>query len=203
VAHLHSAALPGALPMVAVWFAMMAAMMAPTAWPWVLSFHRLSGRGQSPASLPTAMFASGYLVAWLGYSTAAVALQRVLAPSIVDDARLPAALFLIAGLYQFAALKTACLAHCRSPLSYFLARWRDGAAGSFAMGIRHGAYCVGCCWALMATMLAAGLMNAWWMAALAALTAVEQVAPSGHRVRRPAGVALILLGLWFLAGARL
>jgi len=175
--------------------------MAPAAWPWVLSFHRFSGAGRSVASLATATFAGGYLVAWLAYSTVAVVVQQTLGPSVFDLARVRAALLLIAGLYQFAAFKAACLTHCRSPLGYFLARWRNGAAGGFAMGVRHGAYCVGCCWAMMATMLAAGLMNIWWMAALAALTAVEQVAPSGHRIRRPAGAVLLISGLWYLAGA--
>ena len=101
-----------------------------------------------------------------------------------------------AGAFQFAPLKRACLMHCRNPLTYFLTRWRDGAAGGFGMGFHHGLFCVACCWALMATTVAVGVMSLWWMAALAAIALVEQVAPHGDTFRRPLGVALIAAGVW-------
>ena len=166
----------------ATWFVMMAAMMAPAVWPWVRSYSRFGGG--SPVT-----FASGYLVAWLGYSIAAAAVQA----RIHTPASIAPLVLVLAGAYQLAPWKRACLTHCRNPLSYFLARWRSGAAGAFRMGAEHGLVCVGCCWALMATMLAVGVTNAWWMIALGAVACVEQVAPGGHRLRAPAGIALILI----------
>lgn len=163
----------------AMWFVMMAAMMAPTVWPWVRSFHRLGG-----ATLP---FAFGYLAAWLGYSVAAAAVQL----AVRTPAMLAPAVFVVAGLWQFAPTKRACLDHCRNPISYFLARWRGGPAGGFRMGFDHGIYCVGCCWAIMATMLFVGMSSVWWIAVLAGVTFVEQVAPRGDRLRIPLGLVLI------------
>jgi predicted metal-binding membrane protein len=107
-----------------------------------------------------------------------------------------AAVFAVAGVYQFVPLKRACLTHCRTPLAYFLTRWRNSPPGVFRMGFDHGLYCVGCCWALMTTALAVGVMNLWWMAALAAVALLEQVAPYGATLRRPLGGALLVAGLW-------
>jgi len=165
------------------WFAMMAAMMAPTVWPWIRSFHRFGGS--------TLSFGSGYLAAWLGYSVLAAGLQINLHPS----AMIAPLLLAVAGLYQFAPLKRACLTHCRSPFSYFLARWRGGPIGGFRMGVGHGVYCVGCCWALMATMIAVGATNAVWMVVLAIVTFVEQVVPRGDVLRLPLGFALLVAAL--------
>ena len=186
----------GFTPLAAMWFVMMAAMMAPTVWPWVRSFHRLSPTGG------TAQFIGGYLTAWLGYSIAAAFTQLTL-QSFGTPPAVGALLFLGAGLYQFAPLKRACLTHCRSPLSYFLARWKKGPAGGFRMGLNHGVYCVGCCWAMMATTLAVGVMNYWWMAALAGIALLEQTAPHGHKLRVPIGIALVSAGIWwFSAGGQ-
>ena len=162
-----------------MWLAMMAAMMAPTVWPWIRSFHRFGGS--------TLAFGSGYLAAWLVYSFAAAAIQITLHP----PASIAPLLLIAAGLYQFAPLKRACLTHCRNPITYFLARWRGGPIGGFRMGAAHGVYCVGCCWALMATMLAAGLANLPAMVALAAVTMIEQVVPHGEQIRKPLGIVLI------------
>jgi len=182
-----------------MWFSMMAAMMAPTVWPWVRAFHRFSGA--APAA--TAKFASGYLLAWSGYATVAAVVQGVLQttklmstsgnPLVVPH--VGAAVFLIAGLYQFAPLKRACLTHCRTPLGYFLTRWRNGPMSAVRMGLHHGLFCVGCCWALMATAFAVGVMNAWWMVALATLAVVEQVAPHGEVARRIIGFAFLFAAL--------
>ena len=108
-------------------------------------------------------------------------------------------LFSAAGLYQFAPLKRACLTHCRTLLGFFLARWRNGPAGAVRMGLHHGIFCVGCCWALMATAFAVGVMNAWWMAALSAPALVEQIAPHGQVVRRSMGAAFLVAGISRLA----
>jgi predicted metal-binding membrane protein len=119
-------------------------------------------------------------------------------PSDVVSPSVGAVIFLIAGLYQFAPLKRACLTHCRTPLGYFLTRWPNGPMGAFRMGLHHGLFCVGCCWALMATAFAVGVMNAWWMAALGALTLVEQIAPQGQTLRRALGCAFVVAGLFRL-----
>lgn len=186
------------IPIATMWFAMMTAMMAPAVWPWVSAFHRF---GHRTRTWHTAVFASGYLAAWLAYSMAAAGLQLVLQRAgTLDPVRglAPVAgggLLVLAGTYQFAPLKRACLTHCRNPLSYLLARWHDGPMGGFRMGLGHGLFCVGCCWALMATALAVGVMNLWWMAALAGVAFVEQVVPHGDWLRIPLGVALIGAGL--------
>src|SRR5690606_16272019 len=150
----------GFVPLSLVWFGMMAAMMAPAVWPWVRAFGRFDGSRTGVAAVAsTATFASGYLAAWLAYSVAAAAAQMALQSAGALDPlngmtnRAGALVFLAAGLYQFAPLKRACLTHCRTPFTYFLSRWRSGATGAFRMGFGHGVYCVGCCWALMATAL--------------------------------------------------
>lgn len=199
--HVHDAA-TGFLPLTLMWFGMMAAMMAPTVWPWVRSFGRFDDSLTGGAAIAaTATFASGYLMAWLAYSVVAAVLQMALQSAGALDpvngmtATAGAVVFLIAGLYQFAPLKRACLTHCRSPFTWFLSRWREGAAGAFRMGFGHGVYCVGCCWALMVTALAVGVMSLWWMAALTAAAFAEQVAPYGRHLRVPLGVALIVGGI--------
>jgi predicted metal-binding membrane protein len=164
-----------------MWFIMMTAMMAPTVSPWVLSFNRLGGN--------PLIFSSGYAVAWLLYSIAAASIQLLL-PHDVPKA-IAAGILFAAGAFQFAPLKRACLMHCRNPLTYFLTRWRDGASGGFRMGFHHGVFCVACCWALMATTIAVGVMSLWWMAALAVVTLAEQVSPWGDGVRIVVGVALM------------
>lgn len=187
---------------------MMAVMMAPVVWPWVLAFHRFGGGadGRRARAVSTASFSSGYLTAWLFYAVGAALLQvLLLRAGAVDSLRglAPAAgagVLVIAGAFQFAPLKRACLMHCRNPLTYFLTRWRDGPAGAFRMGLGHGFFCVGCCWALMATALAVGVMNMWWMAALTAATFAEQVLPRGDRLRVPLGVALVAAGVLRAAG---
>jgi predicted metal-binding membrane protein len=199
----HAHAAPGAAfwTLALIWFGMMSAMMAPTAWPWVRTFHRFN-----PDEIgATARLASGYLLVWLGYAVVAALLQLAFqrtavmpSPSDVVSPSVGAVIFLITGLYQFAPLKRACLTHCRTPLGYFLTRWRNGPMGAFRMGLHHGLFCVGCCWALMATAFAVGVMNAWWMAALGALTLVEQIAPQGQTLRRALGCAFVVAGLFRL-----
>jgi predicted metal-binding membrane protein len=205
--HAHAVTPIGLAPLTFMWLGMMAAMMAPTVWPWVQSFHRFAADGRSSVAA-TARFSAGYLLAWLAYSTAAAWLQRALQGGGATEHaigalpfRVDVAVFLAAGLYQFVPLKRACLTHCRSPFGYFLTHWRNGAAGAFRMGLDHGIFCVGCCWALMATMLAVGVMNVWWMAALAVVALLEQVAPYGAALRRPIGVALVAVAIWRLSVA--
>jgi len=201
--HAGAAGEGGFWPLTAMWFGMMTVMMAPTVWPWVRSFHRLNGRESEGTVSATIQFVAGYLTAWLAYALGAASLQLLLqragmlrhATASVTSG-LGAAVFLFAGLYQFAPIKRACLTHCRIPLGYFLNRWHDGPANGFRLGVNHGLFCVGCCWALMATSFAVGVMNVWWMAALAALAVTEQVAPHGHRLRAPLGVGFMIAGVW-------
>jgi predicted metal-binding membrane protein len=164
-----------------MWFGMMTTMMVPTVWPWVSAFDRFGGN--------RAIFSGGYAAAWLLYAVGAAAIQQVL-PHHLPTA-IAASILFAAGAFQFAPIKRACLMHCRNPLTYFLARWRDGASGGFRMGFGHGLFCVACCWALMATTLAVGVMSLWWMAALAFVTFAEQVSPWGERVRVLVGIGLI------------
>jgi predicted metal-binding membrane protein len=178
--HTHAASGVVFWPLALMWFGMMAAMMAPTAWPWVHAFHRFSGAERGAAIGATARFASGYLLAWFTFAMGAL-------------------MFLIAALYQFTPLKRACLTHCRTPLGYFLTRWVNGPMGGFRMGLHHGAFCVGCCWALMLTALAVGVMNAWWMAALGVLALIEQIAPQGQIARPVLGCAFLVVGTLLLA----
>jgi predicted metal-binding membrane protein len=184
-----------------IWFSMMAAMMAPTAWPWVGAFHRVNAAERGGGLIGTTRFAAGYLLAWFGYAIGAALLQRTLQrTSLLEagDVVVPwvgGAIFLIAGLYQFAPTKRTCLTHCRTPLGYFLAEWRNGPVAAFRMGLHHGLFCVGCCWAMMATAFAVGVMNIGWMAVLGVLALAEQIAPQGQRLRRAVGFGFLAAGL--------
>ena len=204
-AHAHGAASAPFLTLALMWFAMMAAMMAPTAWPWARAYHRFGDARRWSGITATAQFASGYLLAWLGYALGAALLQRALQTAALmqpstDIAvpRIGAVIFLAAGVYQFAPLKRACLTHCRTPIGYFLSRWIDGATGALRMGLHHGLFCVGCCWALMATAFAVGVMNGWWMTALGIVALLEQVAPQGELLRRGLGGAFVVAGIFRL-----
>lgn len=186
----HHASSIGLWPSIAMWVVMMAAMMAPTAWPWVLAFHRLGTNGASRIAATTE-FSGGYLLAWTGYAIGAAILQVTLpfaawaTPVVLAGA----------GLYQFAPLKRACLTHCRNPITYFMTRWTDQPARGWRVGFEHGLYCVGCCWALMAISLVVGMANLWWMAAIGAVTFIEQVAARGDLLRIPLGIGLLAWSL--------
>ena len=195
--HAHGAGAAALLSGFCMWMVMMVAMMLPAVMPWILLFTRLS-RGKEAG-----LFSAGYLVAWAGFSLAAALVQSGLQQSGLFDAaelrtgRLLGAIVLIAaGLFQISPLKAACLRHCRTPLAFFLARWRDGPAGALGMGLRHGLWCLACCWALMAVSFALGVMNLLWMAALTVFLCVEKVAPAGARLGRAAGVVLLVWGVW-------
>ena len=190
-----------------MWAVMMAAMMLPSASPLLLlygaSLRRQSGAAPG-LSLVYAM-AAGYLLVWLIFSAVATALQRVLSALLLltpmmEASRPEAAgsLLLLAGVYQLTPLKRSCLRACRSPLSFITARWRPGPGGAARMGIEHGLYCLGCCWALMLLLFAGGVMNLYVIAALTILVLVEKVAPFGVQSSRASGVALIALGSWVL-----
>jgi predicted metal-binding membrane protein len=190
-----AAALPG---VAAMWLLMGAAMMAPTAAPAIGDYARLIARDPLEPRLAPRLgaFLGGYLLVWSLFGLAAALAQIALAQAGAAEggAALAGALLILAGLWQRSALKAACLAACRAPMAFFLQHWREGTAGALAMGARHGALCVGCCWALMALMLGFGAMNLLWMAALGAVMLAEKTLPGADRLARPLGACAIALG---------
>jgi predicted metal-binding membrane protein len=172
----------GAFTFLTAWTAMMVAMMFPTAAPMILMFARVQAgkRQQGKAFVATWIFVAGYLVLWIAFGLPvyglAVAIERVVDQAGIAAtglARAGGLLILLAGLYQLSPLKRACLAHCRSPLHFVLNQWRDGALGALVMGVRHGVYCLGCCWLLFLLLLPLGFMNIGAMLLLTALIFAE------------------------------
>ena len=197
-----------------MWAVMMVAMMTPSAAPMILMFAGVNRRRQKQQvpHVPTSVFLLGYLVVWAAFSVLATAAQwglhaiSLLSPMTVSTSPvLGGILLLIAGIYQWTPLKHACLSKCRSPLGFVLNEWREGRWGAFLMGIKHGSYCTGCCWSLMALLFVAGVMNLLWVAAIAGFILLEKVAPAGQRMGQAAGVLMVaggvvLLGLTLWGG---
>ena len=199
-----SMAMPfGWLTAVAMWWVMMIAMMTPSAAPLVLLYGRVlqhhRTEATSDAVAPSIYLATGYLAAWLAFSLAAATIETMLQPSGLVSADMlwsrsrwfSAAVLALAGLYQVSPFKAACLRQCRGPVDFLTRHWRPGRMGAFVMGVRHGAYCVGCCWMLMALLFIGGIMNLAWIAALALLVLVEKLTPAGPIVSRASGLLLI------------
>ncbi|TIX06273.1 MAG: DUF2182 domain-containing protein [Mesorhizobium sp.] len=193
--------------MIAMWWVMMIAMMAPSAAPTVLLYARVHrhalAQGQLQDKLaPTGVFMAGYLLVWLGFAVAATALHWLLereafvsATMMSSQSRWLSGIVLIAaGLYQLSPLKNACLWHCRAPTAFLARHWRPHAVGALRLGALHGAFCVGCCWMLMALLFVGGIMNLVWVAGLAILVLAEKLFPAGQWVGRAAGIALIAWG---------
>ena len=187
-----------------MWVVMMVAMMVPSATPMVLAFLSVNQRriAANRPFVPVGIFLSGYLAVWTAYSAAATfaewALHRAALLSTTMAATSPAlngGLLIAAGVFQLTPLKRACLKGCRSPLSFLMSEWRDGAAGAFVMGLRHGAYCLGCCWILMALLFVAGVMNLFWVAMIALLVMAEKVLPKGEVLGYVAGIAMVAVGV--------
>ncbi|HXR98725.1 MAG TPA: DUF2182 domain-containing protein [Terriglobales bacterium] len=171
----------------AVWQVMMTVMMAPTAVPWLRAARRFAPAGTAAAGT---RFASGYFVAWLPFSAALAAAQLGLGSALSAHTR--ALILLGAGVYQFLPVKSACLRHCRNPMTQFLGQWDKGPRSLLRLGLDHGVICLGCCWALMATALALGMMNYAWMLVLALVTFAEQTLPGTDWLRPIMGGALCL-----------
>lgn len=193
-----------------MWWVMMIAMMAPSAAPTVLLYATVKRKQEtaSCAAMDAWIFLAGYLVTWAGFSVVAVlvqwALERfgLLSMAMASTSSILGGLILLAaGLYQFMPLKRACLRYCESPLMFLSRHWRPGTRGAFHMGLRHGGYCVGCCWFLMALLFVSGVMNLVWIIAIALYVAGEKLLPFGPRLSRAAGGALILSGTIMLARA--
>jgi len=186
-----------------MWAVMMAAMMLPAASPMILFYTRIAGeRGATrSAAGATSVFVLGYLAVWAFFSIGAAALQlaferfALVSPAMrATSVALTGLVLVAAGVYQFTPAKRACLRHCRSPLEFVMLHWQPGARGAFAMGVRHGAYCVGCCWLLMLLLFVGGVMNVAWIAGIALYVLVEKTVPAGHWVSRAAGVVLLFAG---------
>jgi predicted metal-binding membrane protein len=192
----------------AMWAAMMAGMMLPTAAPMVLLYARTMRNRTGARRVGTRIYAlaAGYTSIWLLFSVAATALQRLLASALMltpmmepASPRVAAALLVIAGAYQLTPAKAACLQACRSPIAFFATRWREGVGGAFRMGAAHGVYCLGCCWALMLLLFAGGVMNLGVILALTAWVGIEKIAPFGQQSARASAVLLLGAAAWMLA----
>jgi predicted metal-binding membrane protein len=190
----------------AMWGAMMVAMMTPSAAPAVLLYANAQRLAHPDSRPPTAAFVAGYLLCWLAFALIAAALQLALerasalsSMTMAVYGRRAGALVMIAvGLYQLSPLKDACLGRCRSPAQFLSRHYRPGAAGALRLGLLHGAFCVGCCWMLMALLFVGGVMNLLWIAGLTLLVAAEKLLPRGQIIAQVAGVALIGWGLFRL-----
>lgn len=192
----------------AMWAVMMTAMMLPSATPLIL-LYAAAARRQAERGAPAVRIyalASGYLALWALFSVGATALQRGLASaSVLTPMMEPAtpaagaAVLAIAGVYQLTPLKRACLRACRSPLGFMVQRWRGGVAGAFRLGLDHGAYCFGCCWALMLILFAGGVMNLTVITTLTLWVAVEKTAPFGNSTATVSGVVLLGAAFWMAA----
>jgi predicted metal-binding membrane protein len=188
---------------IGVWVVMMAAMMLPAVSPTVALYARMT-RQRSP-SRPVA-FASGYLVVWgaagIGAYTLYAVGRHALGGQLAWQAGgrwLAGTVLVVAALYELTPLKDVCLGKCRSPFGFLLGAWRDGVGGAFAMGSRHAAWCVGCCWALMAALFALGVMSILWMAVVAALITIEKLVPWRRVAVWSTTLLLLALALGVLA----
>jgi len=191
----------------AMWSAMALAMMLPTAGPMILTYAELAetaARKGEPAASPLVL-AAGYIGVWLTAAVVLSALQlglmhlALLDPAMGSASPLfSGAVFVGAGLYQFSALKHACVTQCQHPFRFFFANWTSETRGVFRLGVRQGLYCLGCCWAMMLLMFAVGVMNVIWMAALGAVMAIEKINTT-TRFSRALGAVFILMGVTFIA----
>jgi predicted metal-binding membrane protein len=186
----------------AMWVAMTLAMMLPTAGPMILTYAEIADTAarKSEKVVSPVVLATGYTTVWLGFAAGAGLLQMVAAPLAGDAMRTPlaAAMLLVAGLFQFSSLKSACLSHCQRPFPFFFANWTTQPRGVFVLGLRQGLYCLGCCWALMMVMFAVGAMNVLWMAALGVLMTIEKMSTT-NRFSHAIGLTMIAAGVALLA----
>ena len=193
----------------AMWAVMMVGMMTPSATPMILIYTRVGHQAaqQGKPFAASSWFASGYLLAWIGFAFVATfaqwALERgsLLTPNkAVASGTLSGIMLIAAGLYQWTPLKDACLRQCQTPLQFIQRHggFRPDAFGSLALGARHGAYCVGCCWVLMALLFVGGVMNVLWIAAGTILVLIEKTIRAGRVISRVSGAGLFAGAIWIL-----
>lgn len=196
----------------AIWVAMMIAMMFPTAAPMILTFHKVqaSKRGRHETFVATWVFVTAYMVVWtlsgfVGYAGAlaadGIAARVPLSPA--GAARIGGGVLVVAGLYQLTPFKDRCLSKCRTPIGFIMTSWRDGVAGALRMGFLHGAYCLGCCWLLFVILFPLGVMNVAAMAAITIVIFAEKTSPWGRPVVRGTAAALLAYGAAVLIAPRL
>jgi predicted metal-binding membrane protein len=192
-----------------MWAVMMVGMMTPSAAPMILIYARVGrhGRAQGKPYAATGWFAAGYLLAWSGFSLAATFLQWMIERAALLDSRMViesnlfgAFVLIAAGAYQWTRLKDVCLAQCQSPFGFLMRHggFRDDPRGCVLLGLRHGFYCVGCCWVLMALLFVGGVMNVLWITGLTLLVLLEKLTPIGRWIARAAGIACVAAGVWML-----
>jgi predicted metal-binding membrane protein len=192
-----------------MWAVMMVGMMAPSAAPMILMYARVGRQGnvEGKPLVATGWFAAGYFLAWTGFSLAATLVQWMIERAALLDSRMASAstvlggiVLITAGVYQWTPLKDVCLAQCQSPIGFLMryGGFRGDLPGCLLMGLRHGAYCVGCCWVLMALLFVGGVMNVLWIALLALLVLLEKLLPFGRWIARAAGAACVAAGAGML-----
>lgn len=188
-----------------MWFVMMIAMMVPSVTPAVFVFSSVYKKRAeySKPFVSSWIFLLGYLTIWLIFSFFATVIQWILhetallSPMMKTNSGILGGIILIScGVFQWSNLKNNCLKHCRSPINFLMDEWRDGKIGAFIMGIRHGLFCVVCCWLLMLLLFLTGVMNLFWIALIALFILIEKIAPKGIWVSRFTGLVLIVLGFW-------
>jgi predicted metal-binding membrane protein len=193
--------------MLIMWVVMMVAMMLPSTTPMLLLFGRIGAKRKSEQRpfAPNIAFLAGYLFVWVGFCLFATVFNWGLhtgdklssmmghTPPTVGGAILVAA-----GVFQWTPLKEACLQHCRSPIGFLMAHWREGTVGAMRMGLHHGTYCLGCCWMLMVLLFVLGVMNLPWVAVLTVIILAEKVLPGGVWLSRILGGLLVLWGGWLI-----
>ena len=194
-------------PLFLMWAEMMVAMMLPSAAPMILNFAMVNRKRKTEQKpfIPTSVFALGYLLVWTGFSALAALAQwalhatGLLSPMMASTSPLLAGgLLIAAGVFQWTRFKNACLSHCRSPLNFLMADWREGKRGALLMGLKYGLYCTGCCWFLMVLLFVAGVMKMWWVAIISGLVLLEKISYKGLWLGRFAGIALIVWGVGVL-----
>ena len=190
---------PPLTALIAMWWLMMLAMMLPSATPAILLYAQVRrSREQDAAIGQTWVFLLGYLAVWLCFSIAAALTQWQVADSsmAIRDNITTSVLLVLAGVYQLSPFKSVCVSQCRSPSQFISRHWRAGWEGAVRLGVLHGAYCVGCCWLLMALLFVGGVMNLLWIIGLTVLVAGEKLLPTKLLIPQISGVALIAWGLW-------
>jgi predicted metal-binding membrane protein len=193
-----------AVLMFMMWAVMMVAMMMPSAAPMIETYARIAHNRSSHPGYQVALFATGYVAIWTVYSALAtvaqIALQRVgmVSGALTATPIVSALLLIAAAIYQVTPLKDACLTGCRTPIGFLMTHWREGPAGAFAMGLRHGTMCAGCCSILMLLLFVFGVMNLIWVAALSVFVILEKSLPGGRFIARASGVAMLAGGLAML-----
>jgi predicted metal-binding membrane protein len=196
----------------AMWTVMMIGMMTPSVAPMVLIYQQIARQSASRGNpfAPAGWFASGYLLAWTAFSLLMSLSQlgleslALLTPMMASASHVfGGALLIAAGVYQWLPIKEACLAQCSAPLSFVQRHggFQADARGSVRLGLQHGLYCIGCCWALMALLFVGGVMNLLWIAILMLVVLVEKLMPGGRILARIAGLAAVAAGLWMLFGS--